>query len=342
MSGRPRAAPTYTFFPVSSRKRVGVVGVSGYGGGEILRLCAQHPAAQVVYAAGETSAGQRLGSRHPGLSGALADLTIQAFDAHRLPDLDLLFLSLPTGESRKVAVSLPPDLKVIDVGGDHRFVDGWTYGLTEVTGPATIAESNRVADPGCFPAAALLALAPLVARGLVAATGIIVDAKTGISGAGRGGGSTFGYAEVNEDVSAYNLFKHAHTPEMREALSLMAGGTPATLVFSPHLVPMTRGILATCYARGRLTTDDALRAAREFYAEAAFVRVSEAMPHTKWTQGSNLTFVSYAADPESETVIALGALDNLGKGAAGQAVQNMNLMLGCPEQLGLDMVPMLP
>jgi N-acetyl-gamma-glutamyl-phosphate reductase len=122
----------------------------------------------------------------------------------------------------------------------------------------------------------------------------------------------------------------------------MAGGTPASVVFSPHLVPMTRGILATCYTRGRLTTQEALRAAREFYAEAAFVRVSESPPHSKWSQGTNMAFVSYASDPESETVIALGALDNLGKGAAGQAVQNMNLMLGCPEQLGLEMVPMLP
>ena len=327
---------------MSSRKRVGVVGVSGYGGGEILRLCAAHPCVQVVYAAGESSAGQRLGERYPGLGGALADLTIQAFDRHRLPDLDLLFLSLPTGQSRTVSAGLPQELKVIDVGGDHRFVDGWTYGLTEVTGPATIAESSRVADPGCFPAAALLALAPLVGRGLVQPTGIIIDAKTGISGAGRGGGSTFGYADVNEDVSAYNLFKHAHAPEMRHALSRMAGGAPASLVFAPHLVPMTRGILATCYAHGRLTTDQALRAAREFYAEAAFVRVSDNPPHSKWPQGTNLAFVSYAADPETETVIALGAIDNLGKGAAGQAVQNMNLMLGFAEQLGLEMVPMMP
>ncbi len=324
-----------------SRKRVGVVGVSGYGGGEILRLCANHPAVEVAYVAGETSAGQRLGSRFPGLGGALADLTIQVFDPEHLPDLDLLFLSLPTGDSAKAAQRLPSDLKIVDVGGDHRFVDGWTYGLTEVTGPSAIADSSRVADPGCFPAAALLALAPLVSRGLVAPTRIVVDAKTGISGAGRGGGSTFGYAEVNEDVSAYNLFKHAHTPEMREALSRMAG-TAASLTFSPHLVPMTRGILATCYATGRATTGEALRAAREFYAESAFVRVSEAPPHSKWPQGTNLAFVSYAADPEAETVIALGAIDNLGKGAAGQAVQNMNLMLGCAEHLGLDLVPMLP
>jgi N-acetyl-gamma-glutamyl-phosphate reductase len=327
---------------MSSRKRIGVVGVSGYGGGEILRLCARHPGVEVVYASGESSAGQRLGNRYPGLGGALADLTIQAFDPRTLPDLDLLFLSLPTGHSRSAVPLLPPDLKVIDVGGDHRFVDGWTYGLTEVTGPATVADSSRVADPGCFPAAALLALAPLVCGGLVEPTGIVIDAKTGISGAGRGGGSTFGFAEVNEDVVAYNLFKHAHTPEMREAISRMAGGASASVVFSPHLVPMTRGILATCYTHGQLTTDAALRAAREFYAEAAFVRVSESPPHSKWPQGTNLAFVSYAADPETEAVIALGAVDNLGKGAAGQAVQNMNLMLGCPEQLGLDLVPMLP
>jgi N-acetyl-gamma-glutamyl-phosphate reductase len=328
---------------MSGRKRVGIVGVSGYGGGEILRLCAQHPAVEVVYVAGETSAGQRLGSRYPGLGGAVADLTIQTFDARHLPDLDLLFLSLPTGDSAKAVAGLAnKDVKIVDVGGDHRFKDGWTYGLTEVTGPAVIAESSRVADPGCFPAAALLALAPLIWRGMIEPTGVIIDAKTGISGAGRGGGSTFGFAEVNEDVSAYNLFKHAHTPEMREAISRMAGGQNASVIFSPHLIPMTRGILATCYAKGVVTTDQALKAAREFYAEAAYVRVSETLPHSKWAQGTNLAFVSYAADPDAETVIALGAIDNLGKGAAGQAVQNMNLMLGCPEQLGLDMVPMLP
>jgi N-acetyl-gamma-glutamyl-phosphate reductase len=323
------------------RKRIGVVGVSGYGGGEIVRLCARHPEVEIVYAAGESTAGQRLGSRYPGLDGPLAELTIQAFDPQSLPDLDLLFLSLPTGQSRTAAASLPSSLKVIDVGGDHRFVEGWTYGLTEVTGPGAITASTRVADPGCFPAAALLALAPLVGRGLVDPTRIIVDAKTGISGAGRGGGSTFGFAELNEDVSAYNLFKHAHTPEMRQALTRMAG-QPASLVFTPHIVPMTRGILATCYTRGRLTADAALRAAREFYAEAAFVRVSETPPHSRWAQGTNLAFVSYASDPEAEVVIALGALDNLGKGAAGQAVQNMNLVLGFRENLGLELVPLLP
>ncbi len=323
------------------RKRVGVVGVSGYGGGEILRLCASHPGVEVVYAAGESSAGQRLRDRYPGLAGTLADLTIQAWQPEQLPPLDLLFLSLPTGQSKAAAERLPSDLRVVDVGGDHRFAEGWTYGLAEVFGAETVAASRRVADPGCFPAAALLALAPLVRRGLVDPTGIVVDAKTGVSGAGRGGGSTFGFAEVNEDVAAYNLFRHAHLPEMREALSWMAG-RPASLVFTPHLVPMTRGILATCYAKGRLTTDEALQAARDYYAEAAFVRVTEQPPHSKWPQGTNLAFVSYAADRDSGTVIALGAVDNLGKGAAGEAVQNMNLMLGFPETQGLEAVPLYP
>ncbi len=320
---------------------MGVVGVSGYGGGEILRLCARHPGVEVVYAGGESSAGQRLGERYPGLGGPLARLEIQSWDPGALPEVDLLFLSLPTGQSHEAAARVPAQVKVVDVGGDHRFADGWTYGLPEVFGAGTVAGSDRVADPGCFPAATLLALAPLVSKGLVDPTSIVVDAKTGISGAGRGGGSTFGYAEVNEDVVAYNMFKHAHLPEMREALARMAGRT-ASLVFTPHLVPMTRGILATCYARGSLSTEDALRAARDYYAEAAFVRVMEKAPHTKWAQGTNLAFVSYAADPSADTVIAFGAIDNLGKGAAGEAVQNMNLMLGFPETMGLELVPMLP
>lgn len=346
LNGQPRGAKmhhgyTQHLMPVAGQKRVGIVGVSGYGGGEVLRLCASHPAVQVVYAAGESSAGRGLGELFPGLSGSLAELKVSAWNQDRVPELDLLFLSLPTGESRAAAAQLPASLPLIDIGGDHRWADGWDYGLTEITGPEVIAASKRVADPGCFPAAALLALAPLVRGGLVQATGIVVDAKTGVSGAGRGGGSTFGFAEVNEDVSAYGFLKHPHLPEMRVALSRLAG-QGASLVFTPHLVPMTRGILATCYARGTISTEDALGAARAYYEQSPFVRVTERAPHSKWPQGSNLAFVSYVADPEAELVIALGAVDNLGKGAAGQAVQNMNLMLGFPEVLGLDAVPLFP
>jgi N-acetyl-gamma-glutamyl-phosphate reductase len=150
-----------------------------------------------------------------------------------------------------------------------------------------------------------------------------------------------GYAEVNEDVSAYSLLKHAHVPEMTKAISQVSGGA-AQITFTPHLIPMTRGILATCYARGKATTEQCLSLAREFYKDRPFVRVTEKAPHTKWAAGSNLVFVSYAADPERNLIIALGAIDNLGKGAAGQAVQNANLMTGQPETAGLQGAPLWP
>lgn len=321
--------------------RVGIVGVSGYGGGEALRLCATHPAFDVVYAAGESSAGARLAEKFPGI-GSLGDLVIQKWDPANLPDLDVLFASLPTGESRDALAKVPARTKIVDIGGDHRFADGWTYGLADVW-PEKVRTATRVANPGCYPSASIAALAPLLAGKLVEPSGIIVDAKSGVSGAGRGGGSGFGYAEVNEDVAAYGLFKHAHVPEMNKALSEI-GGAPVALTFTPHLIPMTRGILATCYARltGKPTAADCLEAARRFYADRPFVRVVEKPPHTKWATGSNLVYVSYATDPERGLAIALGAVDNLGKGAAGQAVQNANLMTGQPETAGLAGTPLWP
>jgi len=322
--------------------RVGIVGVSGYGGGEALRLCASHPTFQVAYVAGESSAGQKLADRFPGLPTKLGDLVIQKWDPSGLPDLDVLFASLPTGESKEALAKVPARTKIVDIGGDHRFVEGWTYGLADVW-PDQIRQATRVANPGCYPAASITALAPLVSQKLIDPATIIIDAKSGVSGAGRGGGdSKFGYAEVNEDVAAYGLLKHAHVPEMTRALTKIGGGTPASLTFTPHLIPMTRGILATCYARGKATTEQCLEAARTFYAGRAFVRVTASPPHTKWTTASNLAFVSYAADPERGIVIAMGAVDNLGKGAAGQALQNANLMTGQPETLGLDAMPVWP
>jgi len=322
--------------------RAGIIGVSGYGGGEALRICALHPEFEVVYAAGESSAGQKLAERFPGLRGKLAELVIQKFDAGKLPELDVLFASLPTGESKEPLAKVPARAKVVDIGGDHRFVSGWTYGMADVW-PSEIKKATRVANPGCFPAASLSALAPLLSAKLIEPNGIIIDAKTGISGAGRGGGeSKFGYSEVNEDVSAYGLLKHAHVPEMSQAIGKLAGAAAPPLVFTPHLVPMTRGILATCYARGKATTEQCLAAAREFYKDRAFVRVMNNPPHSKWATGSNLVFVSYAADPERNLVIAMGAIDNLGKGAAGQAVQNANLMCGLEETAGLSAGPLWP
>ena len=322
--------------------RVGIVGISGFGGGEALRLVAGHPAFELVYAAGEGSAGTRLAERFPGLPAALAGLVIEKWNPQSLPKLDVLFASLPTGTSAAALAQVPEGVRIVDIGGDHRYADGWAYGLADIW-PERIAGHTRVANPGCFPAATLTALAPLLAEGLIEPANIVIDAKTGISGAGRGGAdSRFGYAETNENLTPYGLLRHTHMPEMASTIEALAGTGAPGLVFTPHLVPMTRGILATIYCRGRSTTADCLAAARQFYAGRAFVRVTDVPPQTKWATGSNLAFVSYAADPARNLVIAMGVVDNLGKGAAGQAIQNANLMCGLPETAGLGGAPLWP
>lgn len=320
-------------------KKIGIVGVSGYGGGEVLRLIAGHPDFELIYVAGESSAGSKLVDKFPGIA-RFGDLVIQKWDTSTLPQLDVLFASLPSGESKAALARVPASTRIVDIGGDHRFVDGWTYGLADIW-PDQIRGKSRVANPGCYPSATLAALAPLAAANLIDTASIIIDAKSGVSGAGRGGGSTFGFAEVNEDVCAYALLKHAHVPEMTQAISKLSGSS-ASLVFTPHLIPMTRGILSTCYARGQATTAQCLEMAREFYAGRPFVRVTDKPPHSKWALGSNLVFVSYAADPERNLIIAVAAIDNLCKGAAGQAVQNANLMLGLDETAGLALSPLWP
>ncbi|ANT60373.1 N-acetyl-gamma-glutamyl-phosphate reductase [Salipiger sp. CCB-MM3] len=321
--------------------RVGIVGISGFGGGEALRLIAGHPSFELVYAAGDGSAGSRLVERFPGAPTALANLVIEKWDPDALPHLDVLFASLPTGASADALSRVPEEVKIVDIGGDHRYAEGWTYGLADVW-PERIRGARRVANPGCFPAATLNTLAPLLAGGLITPGNIVIDAKTGISGAGRGGGGSFGYAESNENLQPYGLLQHLHMPEMATSIEHLSGGSAAGLVFTPHLVPMTRGLLVTTYCRGSASTGQCLEAARDFYADRPFVRVTDRPPQTKWAAGSNLSFVSYAADPARDLVIGLGVVDNLGKGAAGQAVQNANLLCGLPETAGLGGAPLWP
>ena len=329
--------------------KIGIVGVSGYGGSELLRLCTGHPAFQIAYVGGETSAGQSLAQRFPALAGHPAGkLTIEPFVPERVGGVDLLFVSLPTGKSREPLAKVPRGTRIVDVGGDHRFVDGWTYGLTELPGQRErIRGASRVANPGCYPAAALLALAPLLKEGLIEPEGIVIDAKSGVTGTGRGGASEFGYAETNEDLFAYGLEAHPHVPEMQEALSRVAG-RKASIAFTPHLVPMTRGILATCYARpnGACGADRLRAAAQACYRDEPFVKVvapdNGRSPHTGWATGSNLAFLSYAVNAQTGLVVAMGAIDNLGKGASAQAVQNANLMTGQPETAGLSGLPLWP
>ncbi len=319
---------------------VGILGVGGYGGGEVLRLCATHPEFRLVYPSGETSAGKKILERFPGIHRSLADLVIEHWDDSRIAKLDLLFASLPSGASREALASVPGSVKIVDLGGDHRYADGWTYGLADIW-PDKIKGQTRIANPGCYPSAALTAIAPLLAAGLVKSGPIIIDAKSGVSGAGRGGpDAKLGFADVNEDVSAYKLLNHTHVPEMTFTVGLL-GLSDGQIIFTPHLIPMTRGILATCYLRGEATTQQCLEAAKEFYSDRPFVRAVEQPPHTKWALGSNLAFVSYASKADG-TIIAMGAIDNLGKGAAGQAVQNANIMFDLAETSGLEGSPLWP
>jgi N-acetyl-gamma-glutamyl-phosphate reductase len=327
--------------------KIGIVGINGFGGGELLRLVAGHPQFRLAYAGGSSSAGQAVARRFPALEGTPAgEVEIEAFEPEKTGHLDLLFLSLPTGTSRELCARVPPNVRIVDVGGDHRFVDGWTYGLTELPGAREqIRATTRLANPGCYPAAALLALAPLLHAGLVAPEGIVIDAKSGVTGTGRGGASDFGYVETSEDIFAYGLAGHPHAPEIVNAATRLAG-RKASLLFTPHLIPMKRGLLATCYARPHGTIDAKRleEAARAMYANEYFIRVRAVEkgrgPHTSAATASNFAFLSYALDAATGLVVALGAIDNLGKGAAGQALQNANLMMGVAENAGLTGIPL--
>jgi len=322
--------------------KIGIVGVSGYGGSELLKLCLAHPSFDLAYVGGESSAGQTLAQRFPALTGHPAGkLKIEAFVPEKISGIDLLFASLPTGKSREPLAKIAKGIKVVDVGGDHRFAEGWTYGVTELPGyRERIRAASRLANPGCYAAPSLLALAPLVKEGLVECEGIAIDGKSGVTGTGRGGASDFSYVETNEDLFAYGLESHPHVPEMEKALSQIAGKN-ATVAFTPHLVPMARGIIVTCYAspRNPLKAQRLYEAAEACYRGEPFVKL---MPveqgrsaHTRWASGSNLAFLSYAVNARTGLVIAIGVIDNLGKGASAQAMQNANLMLGQPETAGL-------
>jgi N-acetyl-gamma-glutamyl-phosphate reductase len=216
------------------------------------------------------------------------------------------------------------------------------YGLPELWRDA-IAHASLVANPGCYPATAILALAPAVAAGLVGDQ-VVVDAKSGISGAGRGTGGGFSYSDVNEDVSAYKVARHNHQPEIAQELGALRGGQEPRVTFVPHLVPMTRGIHATCYAPLARAVSQAEVASiyRDFYAEAPFTSVVDAPPHTKHTYGSNACLVHPVVDERNGMLVAIGVLDNLGKGAAGQAIENMNLVLGLPQPCGLNFPAVYP
>ena len=338
--------------------RVGVVGASGYAGAELLRLCHSHPDLDVAGATGDTQAGTLVGSLYPSLAAAYPGLTFEPFDPALVTDVDLVFLALPHGASQRLMPGLfGAGVKVVDLGADFRLrdsavyerwygeahvasdlLDRFAYGLPELHRDH-IVKVDAVASAGCYPTAAALALAPLTAAGVIETSGIIVDAASGVSGAGRAlkHGTHFGTA--NQDFTAYGLLDHRHTPEMEQSVG-------ATLLFTPHLAPMTRGILATCYARPAAgtvpSTEEILAVLASAYAGEPFVVVSPASPSTKATWGSNAVHLSARYDERTGWILVLAALDNLVKGASGQAVQCANLLLGLDETAGLSSIGVYP
>ena len=341
---------------------VSVAGASGYAGGELLRLVLGHPELRLGALAAGGKAGKPVTDTHPGLVG-LAGTDFVATDADVLAtDADLVLLALPHGESAALARALPPELPVVDLGADFRLRDAaawqhyygstphagsWEYGLPELPGQRErLAQATRVANPGCYATAVALSLAPLLAAGLVESQDVVVVAASGTSGAGRKPTETLLGTEVMGSMSPYKVGgAHQHTPEMEQALS-QAAGEPVTMLFSPTLAPMSRGILATCTARtapgvDEATLRDALHAA---YDDEPFVHVLPAgrQPRTAATYGSNSVHLQVAADPHSGRTSVLAAEDNLVKGAAGQALQNANRILGLPEELGLPVNGVAP
>lgn len=339
--------------------KVGIDGASGYAGAELLRLCAGHPELDVVLAGADTQAGQPVSALYPSLAGAYRSLAFSTLRAEDLDGLDVVFLALPHGESQRLApalvgrvgllVDLAADFRLRDpaayptwYGAEHEapgLLGRFAYGLPELFGPA-LAGAGLIAAPGCYPTAAALALAPLVRAGVVESTGIVVDAASGTSGAGRSLSPAMHFATVDENFTAYGLLTHRHTPEIEQAVG-------AQVLFTPHLAPMTRGILATCYARptaaaGTAGTAEVMAVLHEAYDDEPFVVVTDAPPSTKATAGSNCAHVTARVDVRTGWALVLCALDNLVKGASGQAIQCANAALGLPETTGLPLAGVYP
>ena len=340
--------------------RTGIVGASGYAGGELIRLVAEHPDLELSFLGAHSRAGEQLSRVHPQL--ALPDRELQSFADLDPGEVDIVFLALPHGASAEPAHRLVAQgVKVVDLGSDFRLDDDdryreaygaphpypdelvdWVYGLPELFGDR-LAGAAQVAVPGCYPTAALLALAPLLREGLIDPAGIVVDALSGVSGAGRGTKSGLMYGAVSEGTSAYQVLTHRHRPEIEQGLEAASGQSP-TVLFTPHLIPMQRGLLATCYADSVSGTHagdvrDALHAA---YKGARFVQLLDQPPQTRWVVGSNNCLLAAWRDARSGKVIIISAIDNLIKGAAGQAVQCANVMLDLADDTGLPTQGWMP
>lgn len=349
--------------------RAGIIGATGYAGGELVRILMGHKDAEIKWYGSRSYIGQRYADVYRNMFTLVEDVC-KGDEIDRLADeVDVIFTATPQGFLAGVLTEeILSKCKVIDLSADFRLKDIATYekwygikhqsphlveqavyGLCEIN-REQIKKTRLVANPGCYTTCSILAIYPLVKEGLIDPSTLIIDAKSGTSGAGRGAKVANLYCEVNENIKAYGVASHRHTPEIEEQLGYARGGEPLCLSFTPHLVPMNRGILITAYASlckdgGALPTYEKVRAAYEkYYGSERFIRILDkgVCPETKWVEGSNYVDLNFVIDERTGRIIMMGALDNIVKGAAGQAVQNMNILFGLEEDTGLGMLPLFP
>ena len=339
-------------------KRVAILGASGYAGGELVRLVDGHPNLELVHIGAHSRAGQPLSSVHPHLSGG--ERVLATLEPSEVPEIDVVFFALPHGASAAPAMQLlNRGAVLVDLGSDFRMTDpvryteaygiehpapeqlgSWVYGLPELFGKHLIG-ADRIAVPGCYPTGALLGLAPLVTAGLVDTSGVIVDSLSGVSGAGRSVKDNLHYGAASENATAYGLVTHRHRPEIEQGLEAV-GAVDPVVTFTPHLVPMLRGELTTSYCKTEASEEELAETLTRAYADAPFVRVVDEPPQTRWVVGSNNAMVTVRVDQHAGLAIIVSAIDNLLKGAAGQAVQCVNVSYGWEETLGLPSTGAMP
>jgi N-acetyl-gamma-glutamyl-phosphate reductase len=349
----------------TDKKPIGIIGASGYGGVQLVKLLLEHPQVEITYLGGDSSAGKQYSSIYPHLDHCV-DLTVEKIDVEAIAKrCAAVFLGLPNGLACDLAPALiAKGCKVLDLSADYRFsnLDTYTdwykkertdqdtaksavYGLPELF-REQIKQAQLVGCPGCYPTASLLALSPLLKQGLIDPSTAIIDAKSGTSGGGRQGKINLLLSEADNSIGAYGVASHRHTPEIEQICSTLAR-QEVTVQFTPHLVPMVRGILSTVYATLRdpgLIREDLITIYNAFYRSSPFVKIlsSGIYPQTKWACGTNLAYIGIQVDPRTGRVIVLSAIDNLIKGQAGQAVQCLNLMMGWSESLGLPKLGFYP
>ncbi len=344
------------------KKKVAILGASGYTGSDLLRFLLIHPNVEVTYLTADKHSGKLISDVFPNLRD-LIDLELQPLDPNSIPgDVDIVFCALPHGKSASIVKELfNRSIHIIDLGADFRLsyenykkwygehpcpdlISEAVYGITELK-KSDIARAKLVANPGCYPASAILGLAPLLQRKLIDEESIIIDSKSGVSGAGRSPELSYLFCEVNEGIKAYKVGEHRHTPEINEVLSEYTG-TEVSVSFTPHLIPMDRGILSTIYVRLKdgLKSSELLDEYDEFYDGEKFIRIrnENEFPSTVEVRGSNFCDIGIKSDPAKKTAIIISVIDNLVKGASGQAIQNMNVMMEFDESTGLDLPPLFP